>query len=66
MTATSGSSVRSDKRLAPHLYETWQLASSNLQDRSGPVSQPLGTTLLTAAGSMDINLLKFTLVGQDG
>jgi predicted PurR-regulated permease PerM len=46
------------------IYEKWQLASSNLQAlviEAAPYLKPLGTGLLNAAGSVGINLLKFTI-----
>ena len=46
------------------IYEMWQLASTNLQAlviEAAPQLKPLGTTLLNAAGSVGINLLKFTI-----
>jgi predicted PurR-regulated permease PerM len=46
------------------IYEKWQLASSNLQAlviEAAPYLKPLGTSLLNAAGSVGINLLKFTI-----
>jgi predicted PurR-regulated permease PerM len=46
------------------IYEMWQLASTNLQAlviEAAPHLKPLGTTLLNAAGSVGINLLKFTI-----
>ena len=49
--------------LGEKIYEIWQLASTNLQAlviESAPYLKPLGTTLLNAAGSVGINLLKFT------
>jgi predicted PurR-regulated permease PerM len=44
------------------VYEAWQLASTNLQAlviEVAPHFKPLGTSLLVAAGSVGINLLKF-------
>src|SRR6516165_8682561 len=44
------------------IYETWQLASTNLQAlfvEIAPHFKPLGTSLLIAAGSVGINLFKF-------
>jgi predicted PurR-regulated permease PerM len=44
------------------IYEIWQLASTNLRAvviEAAPHLKPLGTTLLNAAGSVGINLLKF-------
>jgi predicted PurR-regulated permease PerM len=44
------------------IYEAWQLASTNLQAliiEVAPHFKPLGTSLLIAAGSVGINLLKF-------
>jgi predicted PurR-regulated permease PerM len=46
------------------IYENWLLASTNLRALVGaaaPHLKPLGTTLLNAAGSMGINLLKFVI-----
>jgi predicted PurR-regulated permease PerM len=46
------------------IYEKWQLASSNLQAlviEAAPYLKPLGTSLLNAAGSVGINLLKFNI-----
>jgi predicted PurR-regulated permease PerM len=48
--------------LGEKFYETWQLASTNLQAlliEVAPHLKPLGTSLLGAAGSVGINLLKF-------
>jgi predicted PurR-regulated permease PerM len=45
-------------------YAAWQLASTNLQAlliEVAPLFKPLGASLLTAAGSVGINLLKFTI-----
>jgi predicted PurR-regulated permease PerM len=45
-------------------FETWQLASTNLRElvvEVAPHLKPLGTTLLNAAGSVGINLLKFII-----
>jgi predicted PurR-regulated permease PerM len=51
--------------IGERIYEMWQLASTNLQDliiEAAPQLKPLvGTTLLNAAGSVGINLLKFTI-----
>ena len=44
------------------IYEIWQLASTNLRElliNAGPQLKPLGSSLLNAAGSLGINLLKF-------
>ena len=44
------------------VYEIWQLASTNLRAvviDAAPHLKPLGTSLLNAAGSVGINLLKF-------
>jgi hypothetical protein len=44
------------------IYEMWQLASTNLRAvviEAAPHLKPLGTSLLNAAGSVGINLLKF-------
>jgi predicted PurR-regulated permease PerM len=46
------------------MYEIWQLASTNLRAlvlEAAPYLKPLGTSLLSAAGSVGINLLKFTV-----
>jgi predicted PurR-regulated permease PerM len=46
------------------VYEAWQLASTNLQAlviEVAPHLKPLGVSLLNAAGSIGINLLKFTI-----
>ena len=46
------------------IYEVWELASTNLQAlvvEVAPHLKPLGTSLLSAAGSVGINLLKFTV-----
>ena len=46
------------------IYEKWQLASTNLQAtviEAAPYLKPLGTSLLNAAGSVGINLAKFTI-----
>ncbi len=46
------------------VYEAWQLASTNLQAlliELAPRFKPLGASLLNAAGSIGINLLKFTI-----
>jgi predicted PurR-regulated permease PerM len=43
-------------------YEMWQLASTNLREmlmQAAPQLKPLGAGVLTAAGSVSINLLKF-------
>lgn len=43
-------------------YKIWQLASTNLRSlltQAAPYLKPLGGTLLDAAGSLGINLLKF-------
>jgi predicted PurR-regulated permease PerM len=43
-------------------YELWQLASTNLRGlliEAAPQLKPLGSSLLNAAGSVGINLLKF-------
>ncbi len=45
-------------------YEMWQLASTNLRGLlvdAAPQLKPLGSTLLNAAGSMGLNLLKFII-----
>jgi predicted PurR-regulated permease PerM len=50
--------------IGERIYEMWQLASTNLQAliiEAAPQLKPLGTTLLNAAGSVGINLLKFTI-----
>lgn len=46
------------------IFEMWQLASTNLQGlviEVAPHLKPLGTSLLNAAGSVGINLLKFII-----
>src|SRR5262245_1347026 len=46
------------------IYETWLLASTNLRAvlvEAAPHLKPLGTSLLNAAGSVGINLFKFTV-----
>jgi predicted PurR-regulated permease PerM len=46
------------------IYESWLLASTNLRAlviEAAPHLKPLGSTLLNAAGSMGINLLKFII-----
>jgi hypothetical protein len=46
------------------IYEVWELASTNLRAlvvEVGPYLKPLGTSLLNAAGSVGINLFKFTV-----
>jgi predicted PurR-regulated permease PerM len=46
------------------IYEMWQLASTNLQAlvvEAVPYLKPLGTSLLNAAGSVGLNLLKLTV-----
>jgi predicted PurR-regulated permease PerM len=46
------------------IFEMWQLASTNLQAlviEVAPHLKPLGSSLLAAAGSVGINLLKFTI-----
>ena len=46
------------------IYDSWLLASTNLHAlvvEAAPHLKPLGTTLLTTAGSMSINLLKFII-----
>jgi predicted PurR-regulated permease PerM len=56
--------VRAWPLIGEKIYETWQLASTNLQAlvmEAVPYLKPVGTTLLNAAGSVGINLLKFTL-----
>lgn len=48
--------------IGERIYETWLLASTNLRAlivAAAPHLKPLGTTLLSTAGSMSINLLKF-------
>ena len=56
--------VRAWPLIGEKIFETWQLASTNLQAlviEAVPYLKPLGTTLLNAAGSVGLNLLKFTL-----
>jgi len=46
------------------IYETWQLASTNLRAlfiEVAPQLKPLGASLLNVAGSIGINLLKFII-----
>jgi predicted PurR-regulated permease PerM len=46
------------------IYQSWLLASTNLRElviEAAPYLKPLGSTLLNAAGSMGINLLKFII-----
>ena len=46
------------------IYESWLLASTNLRAlviEAAPQLKPLGSSLLNAAGSMGINLLKFII-----
>jgi predicted PurR-regulated permease PerM len=46
------------------IYEIWQLASMNFRAviiEAAPRLKPLGTSLLNAAGSVGINLLKFII-----
>ena len=48
--------------IGEQIYESWLLASTNLRAlvvEAAPHLKPLGTTLLTTAGSVSINLLKF-------
>src|SRR5262249_8036815 len=48
--------------LGEKIYEIWLLSSTNLRAvlvEAAPHLKPLGTTLLNAAGSVGINLLKF-------
>ena len=50
--------------IGEQIYESWLLASTNLRAlliEAAPHLRPLGTTLLTTAGSMGINLLKFII-----
>jgi predicted PurR-regulated permease PerM len=50
--------------IGEQIYESWLLASTNLRAlliEAAPHLRPLGTTLLTTAGSMSINLLKFII-----
>jgi predicted PurR-regulated permease PerM len=54
--------VRAWPLIGENIYETWQLASTNLRAvviEVAPHLKPLGTSLLNAAGSVGINLLKF-------
>jgi predicted PurR-regulated permease PerM len=54
--------IRAWPLIGGKIYEVWQLASINLQAlviELAPLLKPLGTSLLTAAGSVGINLLKF-------
>jgi len=50
--------------IGEQIYESWLLASTNLRAlvvEAAPHLKPLGTTLLTTAGSVSINLLKFII-----
>src|SRR5262249_27197260 len=50
--------------IGERIYESWLLASTNLRAlvvEAAPHLKPLGSSLLTAAGSMGINLLKFII-----
>src|SRR5262249_48200526 len=50
--------------IGEQIYESWLLASTNLRALiidAAPYLKPLGTTLLTTAGSVSINLLKFII-----
>jgi predicted PurR-regulated permease PerM len=54
--------VRAWPLIGGKIYEIWQLASTNLHELlidAGPQLKPLGSSLLNAAGSLGINLLKF-------
>jgi len=45
-------------------YEMWQLASTNLRDlliEAGPQLKPLGGVVLSTAGNMGVDLLKFVI-----
>ena len=56
--------VRAWPLVGEQIYESWLLASTNLRALivdAAPHLKPLGTTLLTTAGSMSINLLKFII-----
>ena len=56
--------VRAWPLIGEKIFETWHLASTNLQGlviEAVPFLKPLGTTLLNAAGSVGLTLLKFTL-----
>ena len=56
--------VKSWPLVGEKVYETWQLASTNLQALIidvAPHFKPLGTTLLIAAGGVGMNLLKFVV-----
>ena len=47
-----------------HVYEMWQLASTNLREvlvQAAPQLKPLGAGVLAAAGSVGVNLFKFIL-----
>src|SRR5262245_24501075 len=49
--------------IGERIYESWLLASTNLRAlvvEAAPHLKPLGSSLLNAAGSIGINLLKFT------
>jgi predicted PurR-regulated permease PerM len=50
--------------IGENVYDTWQLASTNLRQmlvQAAPQLKPLGTGVLTVAGSASINLVKFIL-----
>jgi hypothetical protein len=56
--------VRAWPLIGEKIYDSWLLASTNLRAlivEAAPHLKPLGSTLLTAAGSMGINLLKFII-----
>lgn len=56
--------IKSWPLIGDKLFELWQLASTNLQAlllEIAPQFKSLGTRLLSAAGSVGINLLKFIL-----
>jgi predicted PurR-regulated permease PerM len=56
--------IRAWPLVGEQIYESWLLASTNLRALivdAAPHLKPLGTTLLTTAGSMSINLFKFII-----
>jgi predicted PurR-regulated permease PerM len=57
-------SVKTWPLVGEKFFEMWQLASTNLRElviEVAPHLKPLGTSLLNAAGSVGINLLKFII-----
>jgi predicted PurR-regulated permease PerM len=56
--------IRAWPVIGAKIYQTWQLASTNLSGllvEAAPQLKPLGSRFLNAAGSVGINLLKFIL-----